>query len=121
MPEEHQPNFDEEFEEAIATWRARHGLKEDDAVLLLVELFRLHQRHWDQTRFREIPSFEQFRSDLAKLTEAGRTFHQQVRSLLEALRRRTPRHGGSMVTRAAAFFAALASLLAGYLIGRVWP
>ena len=121
MSEENQPNFDEEFQEAVANWRARHGLSEDDAVLLLVELFRLHQRHWDQIRHREIPSFEQFRSDLGKLMEAARAFQQQSASLLEALRRRTPRHGARMVTRAAALFAALASLLAGYLIGRVWP
>ena len=103
MPEEHQPNFDEEFQEAIANWRARHGLSEDDAVLLLVELFRLHQRHWDQIRFREIPSFEQFRSDLGKLMEAARAFQQQSASLLEALRRRMPQPGARMVTRAAVY------------------
>src|SRR5581483_2358920 len=63
-----QPNFDEELNCAIADWRQRHQLREDDAVLLLVELFRIHQRHWDGIRHREMPAFEQFRGDLTKLT-----------------------------------------------------
>lgn len=120
-PDNDQPNFDEEFEDAVAEWRARHGLSEDDAVLLLVELFRFHQRHWDQIRHREIPSFEQFRSDLAKLAEAGRTFQQQTASLLEVLGKHPLGRRPTTITRTAALFAALASLLAGYLIGRVWP
>jgi hypothetical protein len=62
-------HFDDEFEEAVAEWRSRHRLAEDDAVLLLIELFRLHQRHWDEIRRRELPSFEQFRSDIAKLSD----------------------------------------------------
>ena len=121
MPDKDQPNFDGEFEDAVANWRARHGLSEDDAVLMLVELFRLHQRHWDQIRYREIPSFEQFRSDLTKLAETARGFQQQSASLLEALRQQQPDQRSVTVTRAAALFATLASLLAGYLIGRVWP
>ena len=66
-------NFEDEFEQAVADWRSRYRLAEDDAVLLLVELFRLHQRHWDEIRRRELPSFEQFRSDIAKLTPTSRT------------------------------------------------
>src|SRR5437773_4962994 len=67
MPNNEQPNFDEEFDEAVAEWRDKHRLREDDAVMLLVELFRIHQRHWDEIRRREMPSFEQFRADIAKL------------------------------------------------------
>ena len=65
------PNFEDEFERAVADWRDRHRLREDDAVLLLVDLFRIHQRHWDDLRRREFPSFEQFRGDIAKLTESS--------------------------------------------------
>ena len=57
MPNTEQSDFDEDFEQAVARWRQRHKLREDDAVLLLVELFRIHQRHWDELRRREIPSF----------------------------------------------------------------
>ena len=105
----------------MAEWRDKHRLREDDAVMFLVELFRIHQRHWDEIRRREIPSFEQFRADIAKLVEAARTFQGQSAALLEVLRSQPPAHRAARITRAAAIFAALAGLLAGYLIGRAWP
>ena len=64
-----EPDFDDDFERAVADWRERYRLREDDAVLLLVELFRIHQRHWDDLRRRELPSFELVRADIAKLVE----------------------------------------------------
>jgi hypothetical protein len=121
MSNTEQPNFDEEFDEAVAEWRGKHRLREDDAVMLLVELFRIHQQHWDEIRRRQIPSFEQFRADIAKLVEAARTFQGQAAALLEVLRSQPPAHRAARITRAAAIFAATASLLAGYLIGRAWP
>jgi hypothetical protein len=121
MPTNEQPDFDEEFDTAIAEWRDKHRLREDDAALLLVELFRIHQRHWDELRRRDIPSFAQFRGDITKLVGAAQTFHQQSTSLLEVLRTHPPAHRTTRITRTAAVFAALASLLAGYLIGKVWP
>jgi len=121
MPNNEQPNFDEEFDEAVAEWRDKHRLREDDAVILLVELFRIHQRHWDEIRRREIPSFHLFRADIAKLAEAARTFQGQSAALLEMLRSQPPAQRAARITRAAAFFATIAGLLAGYLIGRAWP
>ena len=121
MPNTEQPDFDEEFAKAVAEWRDQHRLREDDAVLLLVELFRIHQRHWDEIRRREIPSFEQFRTDITKLVGAAQTFQQESAALLELLRSQPPAHLAARITRAAAIFAALAALLAGYLIGKVWP
>ncbi len=115
-----QPNFDEEFDEAVAEWRDEHRLREDDAVLLLVDLFRIHQRHWDGIRRREFPSFEQFRSDIAKLVEASHEIQRQTATLISVLRTTSPNHGMVRVTRTAAMFAAVATLLAGYLIGRAW-
>src|SRR3989442_1796792 len=110
MQNNEQPNFDEEFDEAVTEWRDEHRLREDDAVLLLVELFRIHQRHWDELRRREMPSFQQFRGDITKLIEAAKTFVEQVSAVKEALRALTPTKHGPRITRAAAFFAALASL-----------
>lgn len=121
MPIPEQPSFDEEFDNAVAEWRDKHRLREDDAVMLLVELFRIHQRHWDEIRRREIPSFELFRSDIAKLTEAARTFRGQSAALIEILRSQPPGYPSARITRAAAFFATIAGGLAGYLIGRAWP
>ena len=121
MPNTEQPDFDEEFAKAVAEWRDKHRLREDDAVMLLVELFRIHQRHWDELRRREIPSFEQFRADITKLVEATRTFQGQASALLEVLRSEPPVHRAARITRAAAIFATIAGLLAGYLLGRAWP
>ena len=120
-PNKEKPDFDEEFDRAVAEWREKHRLREDDAVLLLVELFRIHQQHWDELRRREIPSFGEFRTDITKLAGISRTFQGQTTALLELLRSHPPVGNGPRITRAAAFFATLAGLLAGYLIGRVWP
>ncbi len=120
MPNNEKPNFDEEFDEAVAEWRDEHRLREDDAVMLLVELFRIHQRHWDEIRRRELPSFEQFRSDITKLVEASQEIQRQAATLIGVLRSASPNHSMVRVTRTAAIFAALATLLAGYLIGRAW-
>ena len=113
-----EPNFDEQFEEAIAEWKQRHQLREDDAVLLLVELFRIHQQHWDELRRREWPSFDQFHGDIMRFGETARIFQQQTATLLERLPRAVPQRGPLTVTWAAALFAALAAALGGYLLGR---
>src|SRR5437588_10650811 len=120
MPEPDERDFDEEFMQSIVAWRERHRLREDDAVMLLVELFRIHQRHWDEIRRREFPSFEQFRSDITKLVESAQEIQRQAATLIGVLRTTSPNQGMVRVTRTTAIFAALATLLAGYLIGRAW-
>ena len=119
-PSTQPPDFDEEFAKAVAEWRDKHRLREDDAVTLLVELFRIHQQHWDQIRRREIPAFGEFRADIGKLAEAARTFQVQSAALLEVIRDHPAGIRSVRITRAAAIFAALACLLGGYLIGRAW-
>jgi hypothetical protein len=118
---EKPPDFDEEFTQAVAKWREDHKIREDDATLLFIELFRIHQNHWDALRSREMPSFNQFRSDIALLTQATKTFQQDTTALIGLFKNQPPTQGMVNVTRAAAIFAALACLLAGYLIGRFWP
>lgn len=95
-------HFDDEFEEAVAEWRSRHRLAEDDAVLLLVELFRLHQRHWDEIRRRELPSFDQVRSDIARLSEAARTFRTDSAALPDILRSQRDETEGDYMAAAGA-------------------
>ena len=119
-PHPEPDDFDEEFTKAVAEWRDKHRLREDDAVILLVELFRIHQQHWDQLRRREIPAFAEFRTDIGKLAEAAKTFQVQSVAVLEALRQQPGGDRSVRVTRVAAMFAALACLLGGYLIGRAW-
>jgi len=119
-PTTQPPDFDEEFTKAVAEWRDKHRLREDDAVTLLVELFRIHQKHWDELRRREIPAFSEFRADIGKLSDAARTFQVQSSAMLEALRDQPMGNRSVRITRTAAIFAALACLLGGYLIGRAW-
>ena len=119
-PSTQPPDFDEEFTKAVAEWRDKHRLREDDAVILLVELFRIHQRHWDELRRREMPAFGEFRTGIGKLAEAARTFQAESAALLEAIRSQPAGEKVVRITRTAAIFAAIACLLAGYLIGRTW-
>ena len=119
-PKKEQTDYDEEFTKSVAEWRDKHRLREDDAVTLLVELFRIHQKHWDELRRREIPAFSEFRADIGKLADAARTFQVQSSSLLEAMRGQPMANRAVRITRPAAIFAALACLLGGYLIGRAW-
>ncbi len=118
---EKPPDFDEEFTQAVANWREQHKLREDDATLLLIELFRIHQKHWDALRSREMPSFNQFRSDIGLLTQTTKTFQQDTATLIELLKNQPAANKAVKVTRTAACFAALACLLAGYLIRMIWP
>jgi broad specificity phosphatase PhoE len=115
---EQPPDFDEDFAQAVVAWRKQYKLKEDDAALLLIELFRIHQRHWDELRRRELPSFNQFRSDIGSLAEASKKFQQQASALIDALEDQPPASQVATVTRATAIFAAFTCLLAGYLIGK---
>jgi hypothetical protein len=113
-------NFEEEFDEMVTQWRCRHRLAEEDAVLLLVELFRIHQRHWDELRRRELPSFEQFRSDIAKLSEAAKVFQKEAATLLEVLRSAPQKRIGPRISLWIATVAATLALLAGVLLGKAW-
>ena len=96
------PDFDEDFMQAIREWRLLHKIKEDDTTLLLLDLFRIHQNHWDELRRRQIPSLDQFREDIGLLADAAKFFRQNTRA----------------VDVATALFAALSAFFAGYLIGK---
>jgi hypothetical protein len=113
-----EPGFDAEFQAAIEEWRKRHGLREDDAVLLCLELFRIHQDHWDRLRRKELPSFQDLRDSLSKLGETLTILQRDTSTLLEALHQ----HRGGQVwippTVAAILLAIGAALGAGILIGR---
>jgi hypothetical protein len=78
----------------------------------------IHQRHWDELRRREMPAFGEFQTGIGKLAEAARTFQAESAALLEAMRNQPAGEKLGRITRTAAIFAALACLLAGYLIGR---
>jgi hypothetical protein len=120
-PPQSPADFDEEFDQAVNRFRDQHQLSENDAVLLLVELFRIHQQHWDALRRREMPSFEPFRTDISALLGSTKTFQKQISPLIEAIKQQSPVKPEEKVTLPTAIFATIAALLGGYLIGRVWP
>jgi hypothetical protein len=98
-----------------------HRLREDDAVMLLVELFRIHQRHWDELRRREIPSFEQFRATSRSSRKRHGHFREQSAALLEATAASCPRPIAGAKSPAPPHSSPRWQRLAGYLIGRAWP
>ena len=71
-----------------------------------MELFRIHQRHWDELRRREIPSFEQFRTDIAKFAElSGDHFYAHKDGLAaQSIFEKKVAHGYFILSAAAGLF-----------------
>ena len=120
MPEAND-NFTEDFAKAIEAWRRKHELREDDPVVLCLELFRIHQDHWDSIRRKEFPSFSEFRDSFIQLQQQANAIQRHEAGLLEELRRypkpsrfMAPTVTGLLLT---AVFAAVTGLLIGkYLL-----
>jgi hypothetical protein len=111
---------DGELKSAIEAWRQRHRLREDDAVLLLVQLLKIHQDYWEALRKKDFPSFEPLRVDMGTLLDVNRALHKQAHSLSVKLGKASRGKDIGTVTRTAAWLAALAGVLGGYLIGKVF-
>ena len=112
-----QNKLSEDFARLINDWRKKHQLRDEDPLLLCLELFQLHQTHWDAIRRQELPSFSDFGDSLKKLHQDAATFQRQAGTLTEELRRYksasrlvAPSVVGLILT---AVFAALAGLLIG--------
>jgi hypothetical protein len=82
------PDYDAEFEEAIAQWRSRYSVQEDDAIMLLLQLFRIHQDHWDGIRNREMVGATQFKQMVSSEGETVRMFQESVKTVTYELRDR---------------------------------
>jgi hypothetical protein len=72
------PDFDEDLLQAIAKWKAQHKIKDDDTIWLLLDLFRIHQNHWDEIRHRQMPSLDEFKADFAALSDATTVLKQRA-------------------------------------------
>lgn len=101
-PRELKPDFDDEFLQALAKWREEHKIRDDDAVLLLIEMFRIHQRHWDELRRREFPPLQGLHADVTLLAETVKQLPNE------------------RISVTAAIMAVIAALLGGFLIGRAF-
>jgi hypothetical protein len=83
-----EPDFQKEFEQALTSWRERHRIRDDDAVLFCVELFRIHQQHWDAIRKRDFPSLEDFTKTASQIEAAAKQIQELSVLLLDELRQR---------------------------------
>jgi tRNA A37 N6-isopentenylltransferase MiaA len=118
-PKETKPNFDEEFLQTLGQWKEKNKIRDDDAVFLLVELFRIHQKHWDALRQRQMPSLDQFRTDIAVVTESSKSFREKLEELIEALAAQSAVVPVKTLPLSEAKYAAAAALLGGLLIGLI--
>ena len=111
------PDFDEDFLLAIKNWREKYKIQEGDTTLLLLELFRIHQDHWDELRRRQMPSLDQFRNDVAAVTESAKSFRSKTEDLIDALLAHPTPTPVKTIPLTEAKYAAATSLLGGLLIG----
>ena len=118
-PKEAKPNFDEEFLQTLNEWREKNKIRDDDAVYLLVELFRIHQKHWDELRRRQMPSLDQFRTDVTAVTESAKSFREKLEDLIEALATHPAAVPVKTIPLPEAIYAAAAALLGGLFIGSI--
>lgn len=111
-------NSSEDLQKAIAQWRKRHHIREDEAILLCLELFQIHQQHWDELRRREFPSFAEFRDNLSQLRSTTILVRRDAAALLDELRRH---EGGRKLTApsvAGVIATGIFAVVAGILIGK---
>ncbi|MGA2279107.1 MAG: hypothetical protein ABSG80_02245 [Verrucomicrobiota bacterium] len=100
------PDFDEDFLQAIAKWKEQFKIKDDDPILLLLDLFRIHQNHWDEIRHRQMPSLDEFEKDITALTEATKILKERALKEIQAVELPT------------AIYSVIAAVIAGFLIGK---
>lgn len=114
------PDFDAEFETAIEQWRQRFGVKESDAVMLLLELFRIHQDHWDGIRQRDTVGLLEFRQMMEKQNESIRIFKSKVDDVISGLRHREDNSKARAVRDGiSTFIVIILIFVTGLLIGKL--
>ena len=117
MPEEAK-NFSDDFAKAIDQWRRKHQLRDGEPLLLCLELFRIHQEHWDSIRRKEWPSFAEFRDSLLQLQQQTSAFQRHAAGLLEEMRRYPKPSRFLAPTLAGLVLTALFATVAGIFIGK---
>ena len=109
------------FEEALAEWRRKHGIRDDDSVLQMLELLKL----FFQNVKIEIPpdtdsiQLVTIRVSLQTLAQLTKDFTRTARELTQEIRT-APRFEEQSISGKAilSLFAMLIALVAGILIGK---
>jgi hypothetical protein len=100
------PDFDDDYLQAVDKWKQQHKVRDDDTIFVLMDLFRIHQAHWDEIRHRQMPSLDEFKADISALTEATKILKERTSKEIRAVELPT------------AIIAAVAAAIAGFLIGK---
>ena len=116
-PKEKPPDFDEDHLQELAKWREQHKIQDDDVILPLLQLFRIHQNHWDELRRRQMPSLDEFRKEIAAVTECVKSIGEGLERLTGLLATHSAAAERTTVPLSEACCAAAAALLAGLLFG----
>lgn len=118
MSEQPKGNVSDAFAKVIEEWRDKHKLREDEPLLLCLELFRIHQEHWDELRRKELPAYSDLAETLRQFQQETDAVQRHTLALMEELRKHpasdrfiSPTIGGLLLT-------ALFAVVTGVLIGR---
>ena len=113
---------DEALQQAVAEWRTKHQVREDDPMLAALDLVRVYLAH-APLPVREAPevppSYAEFRETVELLDRRGNAFAKQSLDLIIELRR-VAGHGAAkwqLSIKPLLLIAALA-LAVGFLLGR---
>jgi len=116
-PKEAKPDFDEEFLQALKDLKEKSKIRDDDVIFLLVELFRIHQKHWDAIRQRQMPSLDQFRNDITAVTQSAQSFREKLEELIGVLAAQPVPVPVKTIPLPEAKYAVSCALLGGLLMG----
>jgi hypothetical protein len=109
------------FDAAVAEWRRKNGIRDDDSVLQMLELLKIF---FQNVKIEIPPDMDSIqlvtvRVSLQTLTQLTKEFSKEARELKQEIRSVPQITQQLSAGRAVAFFCvAIASLLAGILIGK---
>ena len=115
---------DEALQQAVAEWRTKHQIREDDPMLAALDLVRVYLAH-APLPVREAPdvppSYGEFRETVELLNRRGNAFAKQSLDLIIELRRVAghPTNRPQLSNKPLLLIAALA-LAAGVLLARLF-
>ena len=113
--------FEQEFAEALKVWREKHHLREDDPVMLLTELFRIHQSHWDELRRLKPPGLEDLQGIADQMTSVLSTAQAQGLEILQQLAELKGSQQPPGVRHWVAITAVALGAAGGFALGLAWP
>jgi hypothetical protein len=87
-------NPDDPLTQAVQDWRTKHQVREDDPVLVMLDLVQIYLRFAPRVTLEEpirVPSFDEFRQTIELMDDRSHTFVNQSQDLLTAVRSLTRR------------------------------